>query len=276
MRLRYSSLLLALAPGVAHAGAAARATPTPFDGLGDNVRHAFSGSRLLFSAAAVAATGGLAFSGEDHALRAAVQRQIASPAWGDTAYYAGYIAPAVVAPGLYAIGLASRDRETTGAGAAALQALIVTLGVTGVLKVATGRPYPLHGGDPSAPDRLDHPEYAREFHPFRLKLLDVSWPSGHTSASVSIAAALAAYYSDEPWVALAGYPLALGIGFGMVDGDRHWTSDVISGALIGHVIGWSVGRGFRESLASDEPAQSLVLPRALPGGGMELDWVGQF
>ena len=263
-----------LAPAVGRAEP--RSNPTPFDGLGKNVLYAFSGSRLLFSGAAFAATGALAFSGEDHALRVAVEHQIASPAWGDGAYYAGYIAPAVVAPGLYVIGLASGDRETTGAGAAALQALVVTLGVTGALKVMTGRPYPLHGGDPRAPDRLDHPEYAREFRPFQPTSVRLSWPSGHTSASVSIAAALAAYYSDQPWVAAVGYPLALGIGVGMVDGDRHWTSDVVAGALIGHVIGWSVGRGFRRSLSSDGATGSLVLPRALPGGGMQLDWVGQF
>ncbi len=273
MKILVLILVLAIAP--ASARARPRSTPTPFDGLGDNVAYAFTGTRLLFPAAAVAVTGSMAFSGEDHALRAAVQRQLRAPAWADGAYYAGYIAPAVVAPGLYVIGLAARDRKTTGAGAAALQALVVTLGVTGALKLVTGRPYPLHGGDPAAPDRLDHPEYAREFHPFK-PLLFLSWPSGHTSSTVSIAAALAAYYSDEPWVGFVGYPLALGIGFGMVVGDRHWTSDVISGALIGHVIGYSVGRGFRRTLAGDQPLQSLVLPRALPGGGMELDWTGRF
>lgn len=250
--------------------------PTPCDGLGAHVARAFSGTRLLFPAAAVAVTGAMSLSGEDHALRVAVQHQLVAPAWADAAYYAGYIAPAVVAPGLYAFGVATGDRQTAGAGAAALQALAVTLGVTGVLKVATGRPYPMHGGGPAAPDRFEHPGYAREFRPFKLKLLYMSWPSGHTSASVSIAAALAAYYSDEPWVALVGYPLALGIGFGMVVGDRHWTSDVISGALLGQAIGWSVGRGFRDSLAADRPTRSLMLPRALPGGGMELDWVGRF
>lgn len=273
MKIRALALALVFAPGTARA--APRSNPTPFDGLGDHIGYAFTGTRLLFPAAAVAVTGSMAFSGEDHALRVAVQHQIRAPAWADGAYYAGYVAPAVVAPGLYVIGLATRDRETTGAGAAAVQALLVTLGATGVLKLATGRPYPLHGGDPAAPDRLDHPEYAHEFRPFK-PLLFLSWPSGHTSSTVSIAAALAAYYSDQPWVGFVGYPLALGIGFGTVVGDRHWTSDVISGALLGHVIGYSIGRGFRHSLAHDDSSQTLVLPRALPGGGMELDWMGRF
>jgi membrane-associated phospholipid phosphatase len=38
-------------------------------------------------------------------------------------------------------------------------------------------------------------------------------------------------------VPIVAYPLALGIGFGTVDGDRHWASEVIVGALIGQAIG---------------------------------------
>lgn len=249
--------------------------PTPIDGLGRNLLDAFTGTNWLFYGAAVAVTGGMAYSGADHALRVQVQRHVVAPAWADSAYYAGYIAPAVMAPGWYIVGLATKDRDVAGAGSAALQALAVTLGVTGLLKVSTGRVFPLNGGDPRAPDRLDHPAYAHTFHPFQ-PARGWAWPSGHTSASVSIAAALSAYYAGNPWVPIVAYPLALGIGFGTVDGDNHWTSDVLAGALIGQAIGWSVGRDFRVSTRSSRAAAALIVPRSLPGGGLELDWVGVF
>jgi membrane-associated phospholipid phosphatase len=41
-----------------------------------------------------------------------------------------------------------------------------------------------------------------------------------------------------------GYPLALGVAFGMWIGDHHWMSDIVSGGLLGEAIGSSVGQAF--------------------------------
>src|SRR3954471_20740872 len=140
--------------------------PTPLDAVGDDLREAFTGTPLLFYGAAFASTGILAFSGADHAIRVEVQRHLASTAVGDLAYYGGYILPVVVAPAIYLTGVLSADSGVAGAGSAAVQALVVPAAATGFLKLATGRPFPRHGADPHAPDRLEHPEYAREFAPF--------------------------------------------------------------------------------------------------------------
>lgn len=255
--------------------AKAAPTPTPLDELGPNLIRALTGERLFFYAGAVAVTGGMAFSGADHAVRVGVQRHLVVPAWGQVAYYGGYILPAVAAPAVYLVGLASGDRDLQGSGSAAVQALAITLGVTGVLKVSTGRAFPLNGESPTAPDRLDHPEYARTFHPFQ-PARGWSWPSGHAAASFSIAAALSAYFSGDPWIVATTYPVALGIGLGTVEGDNHWMSDVVAGALIGHAIGWSVGRAFRSRAHADVALPAMLVPTRLPGGGLELDWVGRF
>ena len=222
-------------------------TLTPFDALGTHLAHAFGGTNVLLYGGALITTGTMSLSGADHAIRVSAQRYLYFRAFGDAAYYGGYIGPTLVALGTYAWGLASHSRELAGAGAAATQALVVAAGATGVLKWATGRPFPSHGEDPRNPDRLKHPEYAREFafEPFTLQR-GWAWPSGHTSTSVSVAAALSAYYADSPMVAVASYPIALGIGLGMVDGDHHWGSDVVAGALLGHAIGYSIGKDFRE------------------------------
>src|SRR5947209_1976829 len=82
-----------------------------------------------------------------------------------------------------------------------------------------------NGGDPNDPRRLEHSEYARDWSPFGFGGR-YAWPSGHTSSTISVAAALSAYYDDEPWVPFVTYPVALAIGIGMIDGDRHWASDV--------------------------------------------------
>jgi membrane-associated phospholipid phosphatase len=275
------ALTLVLTGGAANAQTAATATPapapaqreepmpTPWDGLGEDVVDAFTGMNLLWYGGAVAATGVMAFGGADQAIRVGVQRNLAVPAFGDSANYGGYVLPAIVAPATYLVALALRDRDAAAAGSAAVQALGITLVVTSVLKVGVGRPYPLNGGDPNAPDRLDHPEYARQFRPFGSAWPLPAWPSGHTSATTAIAAALTAYYPERIWVPILGYSIALAIGLGLIDGDHHWTSDVIAGGLLGHAIGYSVGSAFRRRTrtgdGSDDDARLHLVPLVGPG-----------
>jgi membrane-associated phospholipid phosphatase len=232
--------------------------PTPFDRLGPNLVDAFTGWNLVYYGGAVAASGTMAFSGADHEIRVFTQRHLQAKALADTALYAGYILPIVVAPGIYVIGLAANDRVVTGAASAALQALAVTSATTVLLKWGIGRPFPTNGGDPNDPERLTHSEYARQLHPFNFKG-DYAWPSGHVSSTISIAAALTGYYPDHLWIPLVGYPLALLIGAALVDGDRHWTSDLVAGALIGHAIGYSIGRNFRRMVREGKTADGSVL-----------------
>jgi membrane-associated phospholipid phosphatase len=241
-------------------------TPTPIDAIGADIADAFTGYNLFFFGGAVAGTGIMAFSGADHAIRVGVQQSLAAPAYAETSFYAGYVVPAIVAPTVWIVGLATRDREVTGAGSAAVQALAVTLVTVTVLKVGVGRVYPLNGGDPNAPDRLQHPEYAHELRPFQS--IDAAWPSGHTAATMSIAAALTAYYPDRLWIPFVGYPLALAIGFGVIDRDSHWASDVLAGGLIGHAIGYSIGRAFRRRAHGESEQQGVELV-PLVGGRMQ-------
>lgn len=245
----FASCALASLASLASIGAAAparAATPTPIDGLGADVASAFWTTNIFLFGGAVLVTGAMAQGGVDHSTRVAVQRQLAAPTMhgaGDAALYAGYLVPAITAPALYLFGLARGDDDATGAGAASLQALAVTVAATSLLKWSTGRAYPLNGGDPASPDRLEHPAFARTFTPFEGGL--AAWPSGHTSAMVALVAALHAYAPGELAVPVVGYPLAGAVGVGMIMGDRHWASDVLAGALLGQAVGGAVGDAFR-------------------------------
>src|SRR5258706_12568061 len=131
--------------------------PTPFDQLGPNVANAFTGTNLFYYGGAIAATGVMVWGGADHAVQRGVQYDLRVKAYGNISYYTGYIAPVVIAPGMYLLALALHDRTLAAAGAAATQALAVTVLTTGVLKVATGRVWPTHGGDTNDLRRLDDP-----------------------------------------------------------------------------------------------------------------------
>lgn len=141
--------------------------------------------------------------------------------------------------------------------AAMLQAVFLTAGTVALLKVGTGRTWPNGGADPSAEDRLEHPEWPTRFRPWREGL--AAWPSGHTAVMVAAASALRASAPELGWARWLGYPLAAGVAAGMWLGDHHWASDILSGALLGEAIGGSVGRSFS---GAEAPSELSLAPRA--------------
>src|SRR5882672_4946910 len=94
--------------------------PSPIDSLGPDIAKAAGGYQWLYLAGAVAATAAMSPTGADHAIRVAVQTHLRVPAWGDAAYYGGYILPIVVPVSIYVVGLVADDHGTAGAGSAAL------------------------------------------------------------------------------------------------------------------------------------------------------------
>jgi membrane-associated phospholipid phosphatase len=237
--------------------------PTPIDGLGPDLGRAFGGWNLLAYAATIGGSAALAFSGADQSIRNSVQDHIGSKTVGDVTNITGYALPSATAASVWLIGLAAGDRPATGAGSAAVQALAVTTATTFVLKVSVGRGYP--------------PEGAQSFHPFQSWSWPFpAWPSGHTSSTTSVVAALTGYYGkDELWIPFVGYPVALAVGFGMLDGDQHWTSDLLAGAVIGQCIGWSIGRAFRARARGEAPPAVSFVPfavRSAQGVAIEGTW----
>ena len=66
-----------------------------------------------------------------------------------------------------------------------------------------------------------------------------SWPSGHTATAFVGATLLHKEYglTRSPWFSVAGYGVATATGVMRVLNNRHWVSDVLSGAGIGMVSG---------------------------------------
>lgn len=272
------SLTIAFAP--AHVAADATAMQ-PWEALGDNLAGIYGWPNLLFHAAAVAVTPPLVLAVDEPLQEYLQEDDPRADPFGETGYIAGWIAPAAVPLALYGIGLFDDDPELATAGAAAIQAVVVQSVSVSTLKWLTDRAGPYPDGDPSA-ERW-HGGLLRDsrraddfnFNPFDLEG-GLRWPSGHAASNFALVSSLFAFYPEEPWLAVIGYPFALAVSLGVVEADYHWLSDVVAGALIGHVTGWVIGQNFRERFEmrrSSEPrsaratgVRAYVIPSSAPLG----------
>jgi membrane-associated phospholipid phosphatase len=96
-----------------------------------------------------------------------------------------------------------------------LDAVIVNLGYTELIKVAVGRERP-NGEN------------------------NLSFPSGHTSNSFALAAVAERHYGWK--VGVPAYALASVVGASRIQQDKHFLSDVVGGATLGYIVGRTVVR----------------------------------
>jgi membrane-associated phospholipid phosphatase len=101
-------------------------------------------------------------------------------------------------------------------------ALTATTVAASAMKFTVGRQRPFGG------DRDD-------FQPGSFHADWQSFPSGHTASAFALATALA-MEADNTWVSVAAYSAAGLTGWARIYQDRHWTSDVVAGAILGTVV----------------------------------------
>lgn len=68
-----------------------------------------------------------------------------------------------------------------------------------------------------------------------------SFPSGHSILAWTLAEVTVQHFKEKKWVPLVAYPLAGLISFSRLTSGNHFTSDAVTGSLIGFSIGhWAV------------------------------------
>lgn len=88
-----------------------------------------------------------------------------------------------------------------------------------------------------------------------------SWPSGHTATAFVSATILHKEYglTRSPWYSVAGYTVATATGVMRVLNNRHWVSDVLSGAGIG-IISTELAYGFSDLIFKGRHLRRNDLP----------------
>ncbi len=131
-----------------------------------------------------------------------------------------------------------------------------------VVKAATGRERPSHLDQPVGQERMAFrgPRAGLRFAPYQ------SFPSGHTVSAFASATCLAAFYPPARAVA---YAVAGASAANRVVKHQHFLSDVVAGALLGHMVAlWLLRRRPLARLWRD-PAEPAPPEPDRAGGGAD-------
>jgi len=182
----------------------------------------------------------------DEGIRDGVQDFVARNTWvsgtADAVDEMGNLGAWATAGAFFGAGIIFKDLKARETGYLAASAMLQTFLVDNFFKGLTGRqrPFFADGEDHwSGPvgfwKRFDKDEEARY----------VSFPSGHTANAFALATVVAMQYRDEPWVPVLAYTVAASVGLSRMALDRHWASDVLVGAVVGHFVSRLVVRNHR-------------------------------
>jgi membrane-associated phospholipid phosphatase len=173
----------------------------------------------------------------DESIRRSVKSYADVHGWvhdvGSTVTHVGGIGAWAAAGAFYGAGIIFRDDRAKGTGSLASAAMLQSFLVVSVIKGLSGRQRPCYE------DGADHwagpVAFFKRYEKGNDGLYN-SFPSGHAAAAFSLATVVALQYRHRPWVAVLAYALAAGVGLSRMTEDRHWTSDVLVGAVIGHLV----------------------------------------
>jgi membrane-associated phospholipid phosphatase len=216
--------------------------PGLFYRLPRNVIAIFSGRNLLWHAFAIALTIVIVTSGGDWAYfrwtRAEAFFALARPA-----LRLGMLMPILGPLVILVAGEAIKNRRLKTTAWALGQAALLAYLITSCYKAITGRrPPPFYG------HALNDSALIDSSHGFRFGFLKGGifwgWPSGHTTVAFSMAICLIVLYPKNKIIAFCALLYAFYIGLA-VSVTIHWLSEFAAGAIIGSVIGMTVGNSFR-------------------------------
>jgi membrane-associated phospholipid phosphatase len=145
----------------------------------------------------------------------------------------GSLGAAAAAGLFFGAGMLFKDDRARETGYLAACAMAQSFLVEQALKGLAGRRRPF------AADGEDHwagpAGFFKRYDPDYRGLYD-SFPSGHSTIAFSLATVVALQYRHTTWVPILAYTVAAGVGLTRVTLDRHWMSDVVVGAVIGHLV----------------------------------------
>ncbi|GAB2681666.1 hypothetical protein GCM10027036_40490 [Flavihumibacter cheonanensis] len=126
---------------------------------------------------------------------------------------------------MYLTGVLTKDRRMEHVSLVSAKSLVFTTLLTAGSKQLVRRRRPAYTDDPFEFNSMF--QGGREW---------TSFPSGHANTVFTVATAIALQYNDKKWVPYVAYGIAGLTGVSRIYDNRHWATDVIVGAAMGHFI----------------------------------------
>lgn len=132
--------------------------------------------------------------------------------------------PEYYAVGSYLLGVVLKDGKIKSMSLVMAKTAVISGLITQAIKMTVGRERPNEHNGPYA------------FHGASFPNEHVSFPSGHTTSAFAMATVIAETYKGESKIIpVLAYSAAAIAGWSRVHDEAHWASDVVIGALIGHL-----------------------------------------
>lgn len=122
----------------------------------------------------------------------------------------------------------------------ATQSVITGLLVESVVKTLTGRTRPNYYGALTEAEPKFKGPFANLKNSASGKRSNSSFPSGHTTAAFAAATVFAVEYRDKPVIPIVAYSIASLVGVSRITENKHWATDVFTGAILGYLTGRQV------------------------------------
>jgi membrane-associated phospholipid phosphatase len=163
---------------------------------------------------------------------------------------------AYILGGLGAYGFIFKNEKMKTTTLLATQSYITGAAIESVLKFVSGRqrPYFTDSTKVQASPTFHGPLYKTPRDP-NGKRTNSSFPSGHTTVAFAAATVFAMEYRNKPLVPILAYSAATLIGLSRITENKHWATDVLTGAAVGYITGRLVVNNYHRYAKLKAPNQ---------------------
>ncbi len=138
--------------------------------------------------------------------------------------------------GLETFALITKNQKVHTTVLLASQSIITGVLIESLVKTVSGRTRPnYYGANVEAEPTFKGP-FASSTGSSGIKS-NSSFPSGHSTVAFAFATVFAKEYQNKPIVPILAYSLATIVSASRITENKHWTTDVLVGATLGHLMG---------------------------------------
>lgn len=147
----------------------------------------------------------------------------------------------------------------------ATQSVIAALLVSSVVKTLTGRTRPNYYSELSEAEPKFLGPFGNLSRDATGKHSNGSFPSGHTTAAFAAATVFAVEYRNKPIIPIIAYSMASLVGISRITENKHWATDVLTGAALGYLTGRQVSFNYHRfaKIKNDEKRKAAAAKKNL-------------